>query len=103
MIGVLVTTAILWMILAIVARNPDGETSYSTLFYVSLGVTFTSFVVSFCQPGLVIFVMPVICAFAVWKFCYVGWTRSIIASVLYTGAMIGWGFLLQSLKSSLTS
>jgi len=32
MIGVLVTTAILWMILAIVARNRDGETSYSTLF-----------------------------------------------------------------------
>ena len=61
-IGVLVTTAILWMILAIVARNPDGETSYSTLFYVSLGVTLTSFVVSVCQPSLVIFVMPVICA-----------------------------------------
>jgi hypothetical protein len=45
MIGVVVATAMLWVILALVSGK-EGETSYSTRFYVSLGVTFASFAVS---------------------------------------------------------
>jgi len=102
MIQLLVATALLWVIVVLVASK-RGETSYSTLFYVSLGVAFASFVVGLRQPELVIFVTPVICVFAVQKFCYIGWTRSIVATVLYMGAMIAWGLLLQSLMSSLST
>jgi hypothetical protein len=102
MIGILVATAILWVILALVSGK-QGETSYSTRFYVSLGVTFASFVVGLCQPELAIFVTPVICVLVVQKFCYIGWPRSIVAAVLYVGATITCGFLLRSLMSSLST
>jgi hypothetical protein len=102
MIGILVATAILWVILALVAGK-EGETSYSTRFYVSLGVTFASFVVGLCQPELTIFVTPVICVLAVQKFCYIGWPRSIVATVLYMGATIASGLLLHSLLNSLNN
>jgi|SRR4051812_46386125 hypothetical protein len=100
MIGVLVSTAILWVILAFVAGK-QGETSYSTRFYISLGVTFLSFAVGLCQPELAIFVTPVICVLALQKFCDIGWPRAIVATVLYMGATIAWGLLLHSLANSL--
>jgi len=102
MIQLLVATAILWVIVVLVASK-RGETSYSTLFYVSLGVAFTSFVVGLCQPQLVIFVTPVICVLAIQKFCYIGWTRSIVATVLYMAAITGWGLLLHSLMNSVST
>lgn len=102
LIQLLVATAILWVIVALVASK-RGETSYSTLFYVSLGVSLVTFVVGLCQPGLVFFVTPVICVLAIQKFCYIGWTRSIVATVLYMAAITGWGFLLHSLMHSLSA
>src|SRR5436190_23803079 len=102
MIHLLVATAILWVIVVLVASK-RCETSYSTLFYVSLGVSFASFVIGLCQPELVIFVTSVICALAIQKFCYIGWTRSIVATVLYMAAITGWGLLLHSLMKSLST
>ena len=102
-IGFFVASAILWVILALVAGNREGDTSYSTLFYVSLGVSLASFVTGLCVPELAIFVTPVICVLAIQKFCYIGWTRSIVATVLYMAANIASGLLLRSLMNSLSS
>lgn len=102
MLQLLVATTLLWVIVAVVASK-RGETSYSTLFYVSLGVAFVSFVVGLCQPELVIFVTPVICVLAIQKFCYLGRARSIVATVLYMAAITGLGFFLHSLMHSLNT
>ncbi len=92
MIGFFLCPAILWLILFFVARN-QGDTSYSTLFYVSLGVTIVSLVSSIYIPQFAIIITPVVCIFAIKKFCYIGWLRSIIATVLYMAWMVAWPIL----------
>jgi uncharacterized membrane protein len=49
-------------------------------------------VASFAGVGINV-VVPVVCALAIQKFCYVGWLRSIIATVLYMAWMIVWPIL----------
>jgi hypothetical protein len=93
MLGFFIAPAILWVILFFIARH-QGDTSYSTLFFVSMGVTIVSVVSFILIPpygGLII--TPIVCVLAIQKFCYVGWVRSIIATVLYMGWMIAWPIL----------
>jgi hypothetical protein len=93
--GLFLAPAILWLILFIVARH-QGDTSYSTLFYVSLGITVISVVTSIWIPQFAIIITPIVCVLAIQKFCYVGWLRSIIATVLYMIWMIVWPILFQA-------
>ncbi len=93
--GFFLAPAILWVILFLVGRH-QGDTSYSTLFFVSLGVTIVSLVSAIYVPQLTIIITPVVCVFAIQKFCYIGWFRSIIATVLYMAWMIIWPFLFHS-------
>ena|SRR5580658_6526563 len=81
--------AILWIILFFVARN-QGDRSYSTLFYVSLGVTVVSWVSTIYLPHFATIITAVVCVLAIQKLCYVGWLRSIVATVLYIGFLTVW-------------
>ena len=90
--GLFLAPAILWLILFFVARN-QGDTSYSTLFFVSLGITVISVVASIYIPQFAIIVIPIVCVFAIQKFCYIGWLRSIIATVLYMVFLAVWSIL----------
>jgi uncharacterized membrane protein len=90
--GFFLAPAILWIILFIIARN-HGDRSYLTLFYVSLGVTVISWVSAICIPHFTIIVVPIVCVLAIQKFCYIGWFRSIIATILYTVWLIVWPIL----------
>ena len=90
--GYFLAPAILWLILFFIARNA-GERSYSTLFFVSLGITIVAFVSSIYIPQFAIIVVPIVCVLVIQKFCYIGWLRSIIATVLYMAWMIAWPIL----------
>jgi hypothetical protein len=85
--GFFLSPAILWVILFFIARN-SGERSYSTLFFVSLGITIVAFVSSIYIPQFAIIVTPIVCFLAIQKFCYIGWLRSIVATILYMAWMI---------------
>jgi len=82
MLGFFIAPAILWVILFLIARH-QGDTSYSTLFFVSLGITVVALVSSIYIPQFAIIVVPIVCVLVIQKFCYIGWLRSIIATVLY--------------------
>ena len=90
--GAFLSPAILWLILFLIARN-SGERSYSTLFFVSLGITIVAFVSTIYVPQLAIIITPIVCVLAIQKFCYPGWLRSIIATVLFMVWMITWPVL----------
>jgi hypothetical protein len=90
--GFFLAPAILWIILFFIARN-SGERSYSTLFFVSLGITIVAFVSSIYIPQFSLVITPVVCVLVIQKFCYIGWLRSIVATVLYMAWMIAWPIL----------
>jgi hypothetical protein len=87
-----INPAILWLILFFVARK-QGDTSYSTLFYVSLGITILAFVLALYVPQFAIFILPVVCVLAVKRFCYIGWLRAIIATILFMVWVMLWPVL----------
>ena len=93
--GFFLAPAILWVILFFVGRH-QGDTSYSTLFYVSLGVTIVSWAAAIYVPQLALIITPLVCVLAVQKFCYIGWLRSIIATILYTAWCMVWPFIFHS-------
>ena len=84
-----INPAVLWVILFLVARK-QGDTSYLTLFYVSMGITILAFVLALYVRPYAIYILPVVCVLAIQKFCYVGWLRSIVASVLFMAWVILW-------------
>ena len=92
MIGFFLDPAALWLILFLIARH-QGDTSYSTLFYVSLGITIVSVVSCIYVPQFALLVIPIVCVLAIQKFCYIGWLRSIVATVLYMVWLIVWPML----------
>lgn len=92
MLGFFIAPAFLWLILFLIARH-QGERSYSTLFFVSLGITLVAFVCDIYIPQFAIIIVPIVCVLAIQKFCYIGWIRSIIATILYVGWMIVWPIL----------
>jgi hypothetical protein len=94
MLGFFLYPAILWLVLFFVARH-DANRSYSTLFFVSLGITIVAFVSSIYIPQFTIIVTPIICVLALKQFCYMGWLRAIIATILFLGWMIIWPILFQ--------
>lgn len=89
MLGFFIAPAILWVVLFFIARH-QGDTSYSTLFFVSLGVTVVALVSSIYIPQFAIILTPVVCVLAIKRFCCIGWLRSIIATVFYMVWMIVW-------------
>ena len=88
MLGFFIAPAILWVILFLLARN-HGNRAFSTLFYVCVGITIVSLLASIYLPQFAIFIIPVVCVLLIQKFCYIGWIRSIIATILYMTAMLG--------------
>jgi len=90
--GFLLQAAILYVILLFVGRH-QGDTSYSTLFYISLGVSIVAFVSAIYIPQFAIVVTSLVCILAIQKFCYIGWIRSIVATILYVAWMIVWPIL----------
>ena len=92
MLGFFIAPAFLWLILFFVARD-QGDTSYSTLFFVSLGISVVALVSSIYIPQFAIIVVPIVCVLAIHKFCYIGWLRSIIATVLYMVFLTAWSVL----------
>jgi hypothetical protein len=92
MLGFFIAPAILWVILFFVARH-QGDTSYSTLFFVSLGITVAAFVSSIYLPQFALIIAAVVSVLAIQKFCYVGWLRSFIATALYMAWMVVWPIL----------
>jgi hypothetical protein len=92
MLGFFIAPAILWIILFLIARH-QGDTSYSTLFFVSLGITIVALVSSIYLPQFAIIVVPIVCVLAIQKFCNIGWLRSIIATVLYMVFLTAWSVL----------
>jgi hypothetical protein len=93
MLGFFIAPAILWIILFVIARH-RGDTSYSTLFFVSLGISVVSLISAIYLPQWSLVITAVVCVLTIQKFCYIGWLRSIIATVLYLGWMIIWPVLL---------
>ena len=93
--GFFIAPAILWVILFLIARN-QGDTSYSTLFFVSFGVSVVAFVSSIYIPPYALIVTPIVCVLAIHRFCCIGWPRSIIATVLYMVWMIVWPFIFHA-------
>jgi uncharacterized membrane protein YczE len=83
----LVAPLILWFILFLLARN-HGSRQFSTLFYVCIGITLISLGATIYLPQFAIIVIPVACVLLIQKFCYIGWIRSIIATILYMAAML---------------
>ena len=83
----LIAPVILWFILLLLARN-HGTRSFYTVFYVCIGITVVSILASIYLPQFAIFIIPVTGVLLIQKFCYIGWIRSIIATVLYMAAML---------------
>jgi len=73
-----------------VAHKQGGDTSYVTLFYVSLGITLVAFALALFVPTYAIFILPVVCAWAIQKFCSIGWLRSIVATILFMAWVVSW-------------
>ena len=94
--NLLLAPAILWVILFFVGRH-QGNTSFSTLFYVSLGVSIISVLAFVYVPEFAIIITPVVCVLAIQKFCYIGWLRSIIATILYIVGCMAWNFFFDKL------
>lgn len=86
--GFYLSPAVLWLILFLVARRAGGERSFSTLFFVSMGIFAVSLVSAIYIPQYTIIVTPVVCVLAIRRFCYIGWVRSIIVTVLYLAWMM---------------
>jgi predicted membrane channel-forming protein YqfA (hemolysin III family) len=59
-IGFFLQAAILWIILFIVARH-DADRSYSTLFFISLGISVVAFVSSIYIPQFTLIVTATVC------------------------------------------
>ena len=95
MITFFINPAVLWVILFLVARK-QGDTSYLTLFYVSMGITILAFVLALYLPQFAIFILPVACVLAIQKFCYIGWLRSIVATILFMVWVILWPVIFHS-------
>ncbi len=96
MLGLFLSPAILWLILLIVARK-QGDTSYVTLFFVSLGVAVISTIAAIYVPQFCLVITLIVCVLALRRFCYIGWTRAIIATVLYIGWLVAWPILFDRL------
>ena len=88
--------AVLWLILFVVARH-QGNSSYSTLFYVSLAINIVAFLSAACDPILCLIFTPIVSALVIHKFCYIGWSRTILATILFMGWIIGWPILLNQM------
>jgi hypothetical protein len=88
----IIAPVILWFILFLLARN-CGTRAFSTLFYVCIGITVVSLLASIYLPQFAIIVIPVACVLLIQKFCYIGWIRSIIATLLYVAALLGCSIL----------
>jgi hypothetical protein len=95
-IGFFLQAAVLWVILFVVARH-DANRSYSTLFVVSLGIGVVAFVSSIYIPQFTIVITPLVCVLALRQFCYMGWLRAIIATILFVAWMIVWPILFYHL------
>ena len=90
--GFFLAPALLWVILFFIARH-RGECSYSTLFYVSIGVFIVELLSSIYLPPYTLAITAVVCVLAIQKFCYVGWLRAVLATILYLGGSIAWSLL----------
>jgi hypothetical protein len=88
----IIAPVILWFILFLLSRN-CGTRSFSTLFYVCIGITIVSIVAPIYRPQFAIFIIPVACVLLIQKFCYIGWIRSIIATILFMAAMQAYSIL----------
>ena len=74
--------AVLWLILFFVARK-QGDTAYSTLFYITLGITLVAFGLALFLAPFAVYILPIVCVLAIKRFCYIDWFRAILATVLY--------------------
>jgi hypothetical protein len=91
-IGFFLQAAILWIILFIVARH-DADRSYSTLFFISLGISVVAFVSSIYIPQFTLIVTAIVCVLALRRFCKMEWLRAVIATVIFVAWMIVWPIL----------
>jgi len=96
MIGLFLNPVILWLILFIVARH-DAERSYSTLFFVSLGISVVALITTIYVGQFAIIISPIVCVLALKQFCNLGWLRAMLATILFVGWMITWPILFQKL------
>jgi hypothetical protein len=92
MLGFFLNPAVLWLILFFVARH-DAARSYSTLFFVSLGISVVALVSSIYIPQFTIIVTSIVCILALKRFCYMGWLRAIIATILFIVWLCVWPIL----------
>lgn len=92
-----VAPVILCGILFVVGGN-RGDRSFSTRFFVSLGVTVAAWISAVFIQQFAVVIVPVVCVLAIQKFCYIGWLRSILATVLYMAWMVGWPTLIHKLS-----
>ena len=88
--------ASLWLILYFVARR-DADRSYSTLFYVTLGVVLVAYATAIYFPPFVLIVTPIVCVLVLRRFCYMGWLRAIIATILFVAWMCIWPTIFQKI------
>ena len=78
----LLQAVVLWFVLFIILRDGSGR-SYSTMFYVSVGITLAVIGLHFAIPR---WSLPVAAAGSVLTirfFCYTSWLRAAIASALF--------------------
>ena len=89
MFTLFINPAVLWVILFLVARK-QGDASYSTLFFLSVGIALLAFALALFLPQFAIYILPLSSALAIKKFCYIGWLRAIIATVLFMTWVVFW-------------
>jgi hypothetical protein len=84
MLTFFIDPAVLWLILFLVARK-QGVTAYSTLFYLTMGITIVAFGLALFLSPFAVYLLPVVCVLAFKRFCYIDWLRAILATTLYMG------------------
>jgi len=94
--GFLLQAAVLWVILFFVARH-DADRSYSTLFFICLGISVVALLSAIYIPEFAVIAVSVVCVLALRRFCYMGWLRAVVATVLFVAWMIVWPILFSSL------
>src|SRR5581483_3861084 len=81
--GFFLHAAVLWLILFIFARH-DADRSYSTLFFVSLVIVLETILSAMYIRPWDVLLDTVVCVLLLRRFCYMGWFRAIIATVLFS-------------------
>src|SRR5437016_4883557 len=82
--GPFLNAAALWLILFVVAGH-QADRSYSKLFFVSLGVSLAALGLSLLIAPWDMIATPIVCVLAMQRFCYIGWLRAVLSTLLFMG------------------